>query len=349
MLAASMALGVAATALMFLAGPGEWRLAAILMIVATIGANASFVFYDALLPHVARDPGEMNRLSTAGYAMGYVGGGLILALNLAWISKPEWFGLPHGADLSPGDTTLPVRLAFVSVAAWWLLFSIPLFRRVPEPPRPAPTAALRAHGALVDLARTWRDLRGYREATRMLLAFLIYNDGIGTIARMAAIYGTELGIGRGALIGSILIVQFVGVPFSFLFGALASRIGARRAIYIGLAVYAVASILAFFMRTAAHFLVLAVLVGMVMGGTQALSRSLFASMIPREKSGEFFGFFSVADKFAGIFGPALFALVLGVTGSSRNAILSVVVFFIAGALILRTVDVDAGRRRVEAA
>ena len=147
---------------------------------------------------------------------------------------------------------------------------------------------------------------------------LVVSDGIGTIVRMAAIYGTELGIGRGALIGSILIVQFVGVPFSFLFGALASRIGARRAIYLGLAVYAGISLLGFFMRTAVHFLVLAVLVGMVQGGTQALSRSLFAAMIPREKSGEFFGFFSVADKFAGIFGPAVFALVLAGldTGSS---------------------------------
>jgi UMF1 family MFS transporter len=344
MLAGFLAGGVTATACMFFIGHGDWRLAALLLIAATIGANGSFVFYDALLPHVARGE-EMHRLSTAGYALGYIGGGLLLALNLAWIQKPAWFGLPSGPHLPPDSATLPVRLAFLSVAVWWLLFSLPLLRRVPEPPakRSSPHAAT---FAISDLGRIWRDLRSYREASLLLVAFLIYNDGIGTIIRMAVIYGTELGIGRGALIGSILLVQFVGVPFSFLFGSLAGRIGVKAAIFLGLAVYAGISVFAYFMTSATHFLILALLVGTVQGGTQALSRSLFSSMIPPEKSGEFFGFFSVAEKFAGIFGPATFALVLALTGSSRNAILSVVVFFVAGALVLRSVDVDRGRRRV---
>ena len=215
--------------------------------------------------------------------------------NLAWIQKPAWFGLPAGEGIAPSAATLPVRLAFLSVAVWWLVFSIPLFRRVPEPParKDEPGAAgghgARGRGGLLALTaarylRTWRELRGYPQAVMLLLAFLLYNDGIGTIIRMAAIYGTTLGIPRGALVGSILVVQFVGFPFSFLFGSLAGRIGAKRAIYLGLAVYTGICVFACFMRTATHFLILAVLVGMVQGGTQALSRSLFAAMVPPEKS-----------------------------------------------------------------
>ena len=184
--------------------------------------------------------------------------------------------------------------------------------------------------AFVRLGETFRELRGYRQAFLMLLAFLIYNDGIQTIIRMATAYGTEIGIGQSALIAAILLVQFVGIPCSFLFGMVAGRIGAKRALFLGLLAYTVISVLGFYMKTAAHFYMLAGLVGMVQGGTQALSRSLFASMIPPHKSGEFFGFFSVFEKFAGIFGPLIFAGTIAATGSSRNAILSVIAFFAVG-------------------
>jgi UMF1 family MFS transporter len=166
---------------------------------------------------------------------------------------------------------------------------------------------------------------------------------------MATIYGAELGIDRTAMIGSILLVQFVGIPFAFLFGALAGRIGAKRAVFLGIAAYVGITIVGYFMQTAMHFLLLAVLVGMVQGGTQALSRSLFASMVPHHKSAEFFGFFSVFEKFAGIFGPALFTLTLMLSGSSRNAILSVIAFFAVGAALLAKVDVGAGQRAARAA
>jgi UMF1 family MFS transporter len=166
---------------------------------------------------------------------------------------------------------------------------------------------------------------------------------------MATIYGTEIGIGRGALIGSILIVQFVGIPFAFLFGGLAGRIGAKRSIFLGLLVYTGISVLGYYMRTATHFLLLALLVGMVQGGTQALSRSLFASMIPRQKAGQFFGFFAVVEKFAGIFGPLVFAATIALSGSSRNAILSVIAFFAVGALLLAKVDVEEGTSVARAA
>ena len=351
LLAGFMLLGVAGTAAMFWIHHGDLGLASALFIVVLIGGTGSFVFYEALLPHIAsRD--EMDRVSTAGYAIGYVGGGVLLALSLAMIQRPAWFGLPAGADLSESAATLPTRLTFIATAVWWLVFSIPLFRRVPEPPRRLErdehavrgTAVVRA--AFVRLGETFRELRGYRQAFLLLLAFLIYNDGIQTIIKMATAYGTEIGIGQGALIASILLVQFVGIPFAFLFGTLAGRIGAKRAIFLGLAAYTVISILGYYMRTATHFLILAILVGMVQGGTQALSRSLFANMIPQHRSGEFFGFYSVFEKFAGIFGPLLFAGTIAATGSSRNAILSVIAFFAVGGVLLAFVNVNEG---VEAA
>jgi MFS transporter, UMF1 family len=351
-IAGFMAVGAAAVAGLFFVHTGDLTLASWLFVLALIGVAGSFVFYEALLPHIARGR-ELDRVSTAGYALGYVGGGILLALNLAWIQKPAWFGLPAGPGLDESAATLPARLAFLSVAVWWLVFSIPLFRRVPEPPpRLEPDeqegqSAIRM--AFIRLGETFRELRGYRQAFLMLLAFLIYNDGIQTIIKMATAYGTELGIDQSALIGAILLVQFVGIPCSFLFGMLAGRIGAKRALFLGLLAYTAISILGFYMKTAAHFYVLAGLVGMVQGGTQALSRSLFASMIPQHKSGEFFGFFSVFEKFAGIFGPLIFAGTIAASGSSRNAILSVIGFFAVGAAILAFVDLDAGRREALAA
>ena len=183
----------------------------------------------------------------------------------------------------------------------------------------------------------------------MLLAFLIYNDGIGTIIRMATVYGEELQIDRSVMIGAVVVVQFVGIPFALLFGAMAGRIGAKRAVLLGLVVYVGISILGYHMSSATHFVILACLVGMVQGGTQALSRSLFGSMIPRQESGEFFGLFAVFEKFAGVFGPAIFFLMVVFTGSSRNAVLSVIMFFIVGAILLLFVDVEEGREVARAA
>jgi UMF1 family MFS transporter len=352
LLALFMGLGVAAILGMFFIERGDLGLASTLFTLSLVGVTGSYVFYEALLPHIAR-PGEIDRVSTAGYALGYVGGGILLGLNLAWIQRPDWFGLPSGPGLNEQQATLPVRLAFLSVALWWVIFSLPLFRRVPEPRPSLEPDERRGENpvkvAFIRLAETFRELRGYRNAFLMLLAFLIYNDGIQTIIKMATAYGTELGIGQNALIAAILLVQFVGIPCSFLFGMLAGRIGAKRALFLGLVAYTVISLLGYFMKTATHFYLLAGLVGMVQGGTQALSRSLFASMIPRHKSGEFFGFYSVFEKFAGIFGPLIFAGTIAATGSSRNAILSVILFFAVGALLLWPVNVEEGQRVARAA
>lgn len=338
-LAAMTAIGSLACVAMVTLDYGDLGRASTLYVFALIGASGCLVFYESLLPHIA-SADEMDRVSTAGYAMGYLGGGILVAMNLAWIQKPEWFGLEAG--------TLPARLAFVSVGVWWVVFAIPLFRRVPEPPRKIESDE-QPHANAIRIAfqrigETLRELRGYRQAFLMLVAFLIYNDGIQTIVKMATAYGTEIGIGQGHLIAAVVLVQFIGVPFAFLFGRLAGRIGAKPSIFVGLAVYAAISVLGYYMTTATHFFILAGLVGLVQGGTQALSRSLFASMIPMHKSGEFFGFYSVFEKFAGIFGPLLFDVAISTTGSSRNAILSVIVFFIVGAILLSRVNVAEGQR-----
>jgi UMF1 family MFS transporter len=339
MLATFLALGAVATACMFFMRQGDWLLAAVLFAVANIGATASFVFYDSLLPHIAGTD-EMDRVSTSGYALGYLGGGVLLVVNLAWMLAPERFGI-DGQELA-------MRLSFVSVAVWWVGFSIPLFRTVPEPARSleadeqAGESPIRV--AFSRLGETLRELRGYKQAFLMMLAFLVYNDGIGTIIRMATTFGTEIGLEQVDLITAIMLVQFIGVPFAFIFGQIAGRLGAKRAIFLSLAVYVAISILSYGMTTAAEFYTLAALVGMVQGGSQALSRSLFASMVPRHKSSEFFGFFGVFEKFAGIVGPGVFAVMILVTGSSRGAILSIIAFFVIGGLLLAKVDVDEGRR-----
>ena len=344
--------GAGGAAAMFFIHRGDVGLASSLFVVALIGGSGCLVFYESLLPHIA-SPGEMDRVSTAGYALGYLGGGLLATFNLLWIQEPAWFGLPHGPGLSESAATLPVRLAFVSVAVWWIVFSVPLFRRVPEPPRKLESdeqaAANPVRAAVTRVGETLRALRRYRNAFLMLIAFLLYNDGVQTIIKMSAAYGTEIGIDQAALITAFILVQFVGVPCAFAFGWIASRVGAKPAIFGGLLVYVAITILGYFMRTATDFFVLAILVGTVQGGTQALSRSLFASMIPPHKSGEFFGFYSIFEKFAGIFGPLLFDLTIAVTGASRNAILSVVAFFIVGAALLYFVDVEAGQREAQAA
>ena len=333
-----LGIGAAATAAMFFLTRGDWQLALILFVITNVGVASSIVFYDSLLPHIVGGD-ELDRVSTAGYALGYLGGGVLLAINIVMMSNPSWFGLP--------DRDTAVRASLASVGVWWVLFSIPLFRRVPEPAvldRGVQGKGLGLGAAFRQLLHTLSELRRYRDAFLLLLAFLIYNDGIQTIIRMATIYGTEIGIDENAMIGALLLTQFIGVPFGFLFGAFAGRIGAKRAVFAGLAVYSIITVLGYFMRTATHFFALAIMVGVVQGGTQALSRSLFASMIPKDKSSEFFAFFGVFERYAGVLGPAVFAWVVTQSGTSRNAILSILGFFIVGAALLMRVDVEAGRR-----
>ena len=343
LLAGFMLIGVSAAAAMAFIGQGDWVLASTLFVVGNIGVSGSTVFYDSLLPHVAR-PDQTDRVSSAGYALGYLGGGLLLLLNLAWILQPAAFGFT--------DTAMATKAAFVSVAVWWLVFSIPLLRTVPEPAAQleagegAHTGVLQA--AFGRLGRTFREMRRYRHAFLLFTAMLLYQDGIQTIIRMASIFGAEIGIDISAQIAAFVMVQFLGIPFAFLFGALGARIGTKRAIFIALAVYTLTAVMGYFMTTVTHFFILAGLVATVQGGSQALSRALFARLIPAKKASEFFGFYAVAERFATVLGPLVFTVSVALTGSSRSAILFIVVFFAAGAVLLSMVDERAGELAAQA-
>ena len=334
-LAIFMAIGVVSCAAMVLIGEGDVGLASALFFFGNIGVSGSLVFYDSLLPHVAK-PEETDRVSSAGYAMGYISGGVLLAINLVWILKPTAFGFP--------DTVWAIRASFVSVALWWAAFSLPLLKGVPEPPVPSDGGKSAIGEAFTRLGRTFREIRRYRHAFLLFIAMLLYQDGIQTVIRMASVYGAEVGIDQNAQIGAFVMVQFVGIPFAFLFGSMGARFGTKNCIFVAIGVYIVAASLAYFMSSVTHFFALAFLIATVLGGSQALSRALFARLIPRDRTSEFFGFFAVSERFATIFGPALFTISVLVTGSSRTAILAIIGLFIAGALVLSRVDEAEGIR-----
>ncbi|MEW5984760.1 MAG: MFS transporter [Acidobacteriota bacterium] len=339
MLGIFLAVGVLSTAGLWYVDRGDWVLALLLFVVSNIGAAGSLSFSDSLLPHIA-SADEVDRVSTSGYAIGYLGGGLLLAVNLVWIAKPAMFAIP--------DTQTAVKLSFLSVAVWWAVFALPIFVRVPEPPARHEAGDGAAGnvvvGAFIRLGHTFRELRKYRQALLLLVAFAVYNDGINTIIRMASTYGTVLGIPESSLFSAFLVVQFVGVPFAFLFGRLAVHLGTKNSILLSLVVYTGISVFGYFVTSATHFFLMAFAVATVQGGSQALSRSLFATMVPRHKSSEFFAFFGIFEKFAGILGPMLFALAVERMGSVRPAIVSVVVFFVVGGYLLTRVKVEEGQR-----
>jgi UMF1 family MFS transporter len=345
LLAVFVGVGVLSTSMLTFTGPGDWVWVAILFILGSIGAEGGEVFYNAMLPHIAH-PGEIDRVSSRGYALGYVGGGILLAVNLLMIGLlPKTVTTP-GADAVP---VLGMRLSFLSVAVWWVVFSIPLFRRVPEP-RGVQVGLVGDNPLVVAgrrLSRTFRDMCRYRHLFLFIVAFWFYNDGIGTVMKMAVAYGDEIGIGTLDLVGAILLTQAVGIPFTILFGRLAGRIGAKKGILSGLGIYMMIAIGGYFMTRAVHFWVLASLVGVAQGGSQALSRSLYASMVPRKKSAEFFSFYNISGKFAGMMGPAVFALVGQLAGTSRLGVLSLIFFLVVGGVLLILVDVEEGRRAAE--
>jgi MFS transporter, UMF1 family len=330
-----MVIGITSCASMVLIGEGDLTLASALFFIGNIGVSGSLVFYDSLLPHVAT-PRETDRVSSAGYAMGYTSGGVLLLINLAWIMMPQSFGF--------ADTASGIRASFVSVAVWWAVFSIPLFKKVPEPQASGGGTGSAIGAAFTRLGRTFKEIRRYRNAFLLFIAMLLYQDGIQTVIRMSSVYGAEVGIEQTSQIAAFVMVQFVGIPFAFLFGALGTRIGTKRCLFIAIGIYIAAATLAYFMTSVWHFFALAFLVATVLGGSQALSRALFARLIPQDRTSEFFGFFAVSERFATIFGPALFTISVLVTGSSRAAILAIIGLFLAGAFVLSMVDEEEGTR-----
>ena len=335
-LALFTALAVLTTAGLAFAARGDWPLAVTLYAIAGIGFSGATAFYDALIVDVA-SPRRLHQVSALGFALGYLGGGVLFAFNVAMTLWPQRFGLDNAADA--------VRVSFATVALWWTLFSLPLFFVVREsPPRSRASGWSVAGAGVRQLASTLREARKWRDVMVFLVASWLYLDGVGTIARMAVDYGLALGLGERDLIVALLVTQFVGFPAALAFGRLGARFGARRMILVGLAGYVVATAWSYFMRAAWEFYVLAIVVGLVQGGVQLLSRSFFARIIPAGRSAEFFGFYNMVGRVATIVGPLLVGVAAITTGSSRASILVIVVLFVAGGALLLLVDEDDAAR-----
>jgi MFS transporter, UMF1 family len=319
-------MGAAATAALALVPAGQWQVAAMLYLAGSLGFWAGIVFSDSLLLHVA-EPREYDLVSGFGYAMGYLGGGLLFAINVAMTLRPAWFGL--------ADAAQAVKISFVMVGLWWLIFALPLALSVPEQAtgiRLAPSAAVRQ--GFGELAQTLREIRRYRAILWFLAAYWLYIDGVNTVIKMAVDYGLSLGFEAAQLLAALLLTQFVAFPAALAFGWLGQRIGARKGIFVALTVYAAATCSAYFLRDVRDFYLLAVAIGLVQGGVQSLSRSYFGRLVPDGKSSEFFGFYNMMGKFAAVLGPLLTGVVAKLTGDPRLSILSILLLFVAGASLL---------------
>jgi UMF1 family MFS transporter len=329
--------GAIFSSLLYFVRAGDWWLCLGLFVGANFGFAASMSFYNAFLPELAHE-GDMDWVSGKGYAFGYLGGGLLLALHVLIITYHEGFGIP--------DRSVSIRISLASVGIWWGFFAIPLFLWVPEVRRldNKPENFSYVEYAFVRFFRTLKSFGYYRDLLWFLAAFLVYNDGIQTVIAMAAIFGkTAIGLGTGTLIGTLLLTQLVALPGALIFARLAKHIQSKAAIMVTLALWVGIVTYAYFLRSALEFWILGALVGVVLGGSQAISRSLYGQLIPRERTAEFFGFFAISGKFASVFGPLIFGLVTDLSENPRNAIFSLVLFFVVGMILLSRVDMDRGR------
>ena len=319
--------GVIGTAALGFIGSGEWWWAAACFMMGCIGFNAGNIFYDSLLLDVAEER-DLDRVSAFGYSMGYLGGGLLFSLNVLMTLKPHWFGLDGAAEA--------VQWSFLSVAVWWFVFMLPLARNVRERAVEGPSVSLyvAARDGLRSLGGTIRQVARYRDISLFLLAYWLYIDGVHTIYTMAVDYGVALGLPSSSLLAALLLTQFVAFPSALALGALGNRIGAKHGILLCIAVYLAATVYGYFLDSVPEFFALAVVVGLVQGGVQSLSRSFFGRLVPEGKAGEFFGFYNMMGKFGSFVGPLLIGTVALLTGNSRLSIASLVVLFLLGGVLL---------------
>ncbi len=327
-------LGVVMTVGLFLVGQGEWQLALMLFVAATVGFMGANIFYDSLLPSVAPKE-KVNYVSSLGFALGYIGGGLLFLVNVLMYLNPHWFGI--------ADASEAIKLSFLSVAVWWGVFTIPLMLFVPEPTISDSISLSKAvvEGYLQMIA-TLKHIRKLKVIGTFLIAYWLYIDGVDTIIRMAVKIGSSLGFEAGDLITALLMVQFIAFPAALVYNWFASKIGTKKAVMIAIGGYAIVTLLAYFMTNKNHFFLLAALIGIFQGGIQALSRSLYTRLVPKGKEGEFFGFYNMLGKFAAVIGPVLIGWVSLATGNVRNGILSILILFIGGAYLLNKVDFNKG-------
>jgi len=339
-------IGVVMTSALYLVSKGNWPMAALLYVLATVGFSGGNIFYDALITGVAPE-NKMDMVSSLGFSLGYLGGGILFALNVWMTLSPGTFGFSGPAAA--------VRFSFLTVGIWWAVFSIPLFVCVREPAALTPASRESAvTGGLRQLKETFHEIRHLHTIFLFLLAYWLYIDGVNTVIRMAVDYGISIGLESNHLIMALLITQFVGFPSAIGFGYLGDRVGAKKAIFVAIAVYLFVTIWAPFMESSTEFFALAVIVGWVQGGIQALSRSFYAKIIPVEKSAEYFGFYNMVGKFSAIIGPVfmggigLLVRSMGYSSNlaSRISISSVGLFFLAGGILLFFVRQERGKQEL---
>ena len=331
-------LGIAMTGALWFVNQGEWKLAVFIYIMASIGFMSGNIFYDSLLPIVA-EKSKLDYVSSFGYGLGYLGGGLLFLINVLMYLYPDWFGI--------SDAATAVRISFVTVAVWWAIFTVPLLFFVTEPEKNKEISLLDAISkGFRQIISTIKHIRKMKIIGQYLIAYWLYIDGVDTIIKMAvkAASSPEYGFETSDLISALLMVQFIAFPAAILYNLFAQKIGTKNAVFVAIGGYALATFLGYYMSTRVHFYCLAALIGLFQGGIQALSRSLYARLVPKNMEAEFFGFYNMLGKFASVIGPLLMGWITVYTGSVRYGILSILILFIAGAILLKKVDFEAGER-----
>lgn len=331
-------MGMVMTGGLYFVEQGAWPMAVMVYVIAAIGFSSANSFYDSLLVAVAPKK-KLDYVSALGFALGYLGGGILFALNVAMTLKPGAFGLQ--------DSAQAVRLSFLTVAIWWAAFSIPIMMFVKEPRVARVTLWQATREGFHQLNRTFTALRQLRVLFVFLLGYWFYIDGVHTVTRMAVDYGLSLGFKSQSLMVSLLITQFVGFPAAIAFGKWGERIGPKKGIYVAIGVYIAVCVGGSFMTSETHFYALAVTVGLVLGGIQSLSRSLYARLVPVSKAAEFFGFYNMLGKFAAVIGPILMGWAGVLTGNPRYSIVSIIVLFVVGLVFLVRVDEAEGQRAAD--
>ncbi len=328
-------LGVVATGCLYWVEKGQWQIAAWVYVISLIGFSGANLFYDSLLKVIASED-RVDRVSALGFSLGYLGGGLLFAVTVWMTLSPATFGLADAAEA--------VRISFLLAAGWWALFSVPILLYVHDEPATDKSLAHAVQRALTELHMTLRRVRSLPQTWTFLIAYWLYIDGVDTIIRMAVDYGLSIGLESKDLITALLITQFVGFPAALVFGRLGERIGAKQGVLLAIGVYICVTLYSVTMQSAWQFYLLAVVIGLVQGGVQALSRSLYARMIPAGRHAEFFGFYNMLGKFAAVIGPVLVGWTALMFDSNRIGILAVLILLVAGGLLLLRVDVDQGRK-----
>ena len=320
-------LGIIATGYLFFIPESSWKLAVIFYGIGVIGFSGGNIFYDSLLVTVSKEK-ERNRVSALGFSLGYLGGGILFLLNVAMFLYPNWFGLENQIEA--------VLWSFLSVAVWWLIFSLPIYLNVKEPVQNTSKKQINTviADAFENLLNTAKSIKKFKSAVIFLLAYFLYMDGVDTIIRMATSYGSDIGLSATSMIQALLLTQFIGFPATLVFGYYADRFGYKYSLSFAIIVYIFVVLFSSQMDTALEFYIIASVIGLVQGGVQAISRSFFSTLIPENKAAEFFGFYNFIGKSSVFLGPFMVSGIALITGSPSYGILSLLILFIPGLILL---------------